>query len=163
MEICQQTPTPNQRCLKKHFKNDFTRRAWLYKCRLVEDPYCTQCKKNNKQEIGNIFHIIWGCPQSQALWSNLNHIIQRFNDWISISNYPCRPIESSIYIDATKAFLGFYDELQPDHIVSILVTYTRWLIVNFASQDLTLTYQMLLPRLMGMLNSIESATISKKI
>ena len=92
----------------------------------------------------------------------MNHIIQRFNDWISISNYPCRPIESSIYIDATKAFLGFYDELHPDHIVSILVTYTRWLIVNFAAQDLTLTYQMLLPRLMGMLNSIESATTSKE-
>ena len=92
----------------------------------------------------------------------MNHIIQRFNDWISIYNYPCPPIESSIDIDATKALLGFYDDLHQDHIASILVTYTRWIIVNFAAQDLTLTYQMLLPSLMGMLNSIESASTSKE-
>ena len=56
--------------------------------------------------------------------------------------------------------MGFYDELHQDHIVSILITYMRGLIANFAAQDLTLTYQILFPELMTMLNSIESASIT---
>ena len=64
-------------------------------------------------------------------------------------------------MNATKVFVGFYDKLHPDHIVNTIVTYTKWLIVNFSVLKLTLSFLLLLPKLMHMLKSNEAANVSK--